>query len=1090
MRTAHLPTTTRLTVAPDSDAYNSDSYSPYSSPSNSPSPVPTNNGAAAGPTSTVGTLVRFLCRRKCLKHALSIGALMLILSPALLSLLYPQLRPGYVPPNATPNGALSHGGLGSDLSVLSSSEDADSSHPSRERTAGELKAHLMSRAHLDWNELDWRASAPHVAWAIPVGGKTERLPQLENLVRSLLAQGAPLSSIHIFEDTGSRVPSGPSVALGALAHKLGVRLHDSAVARLGGEERREEFGINLAKHYAFMMDTILLPPPPSAATTAAAASASSRSPRTRSASGRALSFSSFVTQGYGFNSDPAWTAGSFGLGFRHVVFLEDDLLLAPDAVKYFLSFSNLLEVDTSIFCVSAHNDNAFRSTVRSNAQSAVTAEGEARKVITYDESLGFDFKRGGHFMAPGFLISARVYSFLRPIWFDRGAPLKPKRGSAVAAATTTPPSQWTLRFRREFRMPNGNWDAFLDSRVGSMECIYPRIPRIAHRGAGGFTVSANTQAELYDNLVLSDLAPEAVQYGDLRRMEQSHYRSHIRNFIDSCIVLHSITRLRHETLRGQRVCILVPTTSDADSVWSVLFTHVLGLVSVGGHAGFGKQRGVHEGTVLLELLDNQVLFIGLHSHYRLDVSLKMQQDREALLESLTPRAQAEAAADFIADGIGIKPLAAKVLSDAHSAEYLEIMNKLFLASPPTSMAGGAGADIDHQASSLTGSISAEDAGAARESADAAAAKAEAPLFEILNQNLTDAASSAHFLSLGCFHDGSRSSRDLVYHVPRLWPLTPMRCVLVCELLGFRFAGVQWGHECWCGNHYGRFSGTDAQGNAQQRRAQCDAPCANDESQQKRDWRIRRWQQSVNIQRQGVNNPFDASAPSLSSTASSFTPPFSPHSTYSSESNDEGGCGGAMSNSIYSVFHPPLEGLEAFPPLAPDAQQDHDHPVLQGSPGSAWNGATDSVLSMPRHMLPAGVHFVAASHVQAKDARAARAAAATKAGTQAVAGLSCDEVCVAFGTEQREHPYRCSDTHMPLLAQNCPALQRMLGCASCQAPESALEGFAAPGRLILPAAAAKDAASSACILSKGKYERCDWAPADSAFVRACVCTRVG
>ena len=144
-------------------------------------------------------LFRLVFRRKCLKHALSVCALMLILSPALLALLYPGLRPAAHHTSDTISGAAAAGTLsaayppdemerelmrmeagaggsgedGDDFDAAERDDEADADaplssgahlHSSRERTAGELKAHLMSSAHRNWNDLDWKASYKHVAW--------------------------------------------------------------------------------------------------------------------------------------------------------------------------------------------------------------------------------------------------------------------------------------------------------------------------------------------------------------------------------------------------------------------------------------------------------------------------------------------------------------------------------------------------------------------------------------------------------------------------------------------------------------------------------------------------------------------------------------------------------------------------------------------------------------------------------------------------------------------------------------------------------------------------------------------------------------
>ena len=41
----------------------------------------------------------------------------------------------------------------------------------------------------------------------------------------------------------------------------------------------------------------------------------------------------------------------------HVIIVEDDMLFSPDFLRYFEAMAVLLERDSSLFCVSAWNDN-------------------------------------------------------------------------------------------------------------------------------------------------------------------------------------------------------------------------------------------------------------------------------------------------------------------------------------------------------------------------------------------------------------------------------------------------------------------------------------------------------------------------------------------------------------------------------------------------------------------------------------------------------------------------------------------------------------------------------------------------------------
>ena len=35
---------------------------------------------------------------------------------------------------------------------------------------------------------------------------------------------------------------------------------------------------------------------------------------------------------------------------------------------------------------------------------------------------------------------------------------------------------------------------------------------------------------------------------------------------------------------------------------------------------------------------------------------------------------------------------------------------------------------------------------------------------------------------------------------QLIAMTPVNCVRRCQSKGFKYAGVEWGNECYCGNH--------------------------------------------------------------------------------------------------------------------------------------------------------------------------------------------------------------------------------------------------------------------------------------------------
>ncbi len=104
------------------------------------------------------------------------------------------------------------------------------------------------------SHIDFTAS--RVAFAIPVGGKTQRLDALNTLVSSLIVGGAGVQNIYVFEDDGSRADQLPSPQLKAICATLDVKLIQTNVKRTF-TETRDMFGYHLARHYHTMMDTIL-----------------------------------------------------------------------------------------------------------------------------------------------------------------------------------------------------------------------------------------------------------------------------------------------------------------------------------------------------------------------------------------------------------------------------------------------------------------------------------------------------------------------------------------------------------------------------------------------------------------------------------------------------------------------------------------------------------------------------------------------------------------------------------------------------------------------------------------------------------------
>ena len=131
----------------------------------------------------------------------------------------------------------------------------------------------------------------------------------------------------------------------------------------------------------------------------------------------------------------------------HVIIVEDDLLLSPDALQMFAASAPLLDagVDNTLWCVSAWNDNG------------------ARDLVSGDHFHGL--RRTSFFPGLGWMMTAATWhATVAPAW----------------------PRPWA-----------GDWDWHLrlaPQLGGSRECVHPVVPRAYTIGRFG----ANMRAQLYD----------------------------------------------------------------------------------------------------------------------------------------------------------------------------------------------------------------------------------------------------------------------------------------------------------------------------------------------------------------------------------------------------------------------------------------------------------------------------------------------------------------------------------------------------------------------------------------------------------------
>jgi hypothetical protein len=427
--------------------------------------------------------------------------------------------------------------------------------------------------------------AGRLAYAIPNGGKTQRLKLLSRLLDSLRRQGVDGTDIFVFEDDTSRPKSAAMEAnLVRLCKKFQAHLVQSHVNR-NRKEKRNEFGLFLARHYHFMFDFLLYD--------------GVSSPKTTNNVENKFVFGHNDPR-RAIREAPTGRINSFPQ-YEYVVVLEDDLELADDAVAFFNGMTWPMSRDPTIFCACAHQDNAYYAT---SAGERYKKRGSA-SVLRYENVLSgaFHFRRGEHFMAPGFMTSRKIYNtVIRKTWLDLAGELMP----------------WARK-----RLYNGNWDTYLDFRVQDLECVYATVPRIAHRGTVGYTVRKDRQDAVFGSLRLSNL-PSTMDYkSEALNLVLTKYTDNIFKFIKSATIVYCLDSIL-DRLRNTNVVMHFDAKSSDDAAWARLFTGHMGLIAVGGHTP--RMRGVHRGAVFVHYMSNLVLVVATYSMYSPAVLRTAQQN--------------------------------------------------------------------------------------------------------------------------------------------------------------------------------------------------------------------------------------------------------------------------------------------------------------------------------------------------------------------------------------------------------------------------------------------------------------------------------
>ena len=134
------------------------------------------------------------------------------------------------------------------------------------------------------------------------------------------------------------------------------------------------------------------------------------------------------------------------------IFLEEDLVVAPDFLALFLSTAWVLREDPSVWCVSAWNDAGFSFAVSDQCR----------------------LFRSTYFPGLGFMLPRNVWIRLREEW------------------PSTPTMGWDYWMRTAFRRAD-------------KECIVPEVPRSRHASRKGSSVVTHEQVEYFELMAFAQV---------------------------------------------------------------------------------------------------------------------------------------------------------------------------------------------------------------------------------------------------------------------------------------------------------------------------------------------------------------------------------------------------------------------------------------------------------------------------------------------------------------------------------------------------------------------------------------------------------
>ena len=204
--------------------------------------------------------------------------------------------------------------------------------------------------------------------------------------------------------------------------------------------------------------------------------------------------------------------------FTHAVFVEEDLVFAPDFLALFLSTWPLFQQDESLWCVSAWNDAGFTFAVSDQCR----------------------LFRTTYFPGLGFMLPRHSWLKLREQW-----PSAPTMG-------------WDYWMRTAFR----RW---------SKECIVPEVPRSRHFSQNGSSITQAKQVEYFQSMALASLASSCSgssscdHFGNLSYLIQANYESWILRATQMAVPLKGVSVVHQEGYQCDTEAVNLGAHADPDT---------------------------------------------------------------------------------------------------------------------------------------------------------------------------------------------------------------------------------------------------------------------------------------------------------------------------------------------------------------------------------------------------------------------------------------------------------------------------------------------------------------------------------------------